>query len=444
MYMDKATLSYSAILGMWPDTGLTQDRYNNVNTIFYVGFFAGQIPGPYITQHFHLRPLMVIITFAWLVIIFLHCAATSYGGVIALRFFLGLTESSVIPILTSTNAMFLTQNERDATQPLFYLSCLSSSIPIGFIAYGVIYADAAIGDWRVLNIIIGGITLITCGVVWWQYPNNPTDARFLSVEEKVWTIRRMLASTNASIEQNKFKRHQAIECIKDYTTWLFVLALFLQQLANNLPYQQTILYQQMGGILNLDSTLVTVAGAGFSMLWAFLATGFMAYFPQTSYLTAIWSVFPSLLGSILAVSLPISNSVGILGAICMAAQTFGVQWIIIIGLAKGSARSQTKMKVRAALLMAGYSVANIISPQLWQEKDSPRFVPAWVVQIVLSFVTAPVVLAITWYIFAQRNKKRQRVERKTALVRVGDEEVEVPVAALDLTDLEDESYIYPL
>ncbi|CAI4629592.1 ASN_collapsed_G0034890.mRNA.1.CDS.1 [Saccharomyces cerevisiae] len=34
LYMDKATLSYDSILGFFEDTGLTQNTYNTVNTLF--------------------------------------------------------------------------------------------------------------------------------------------------------------------------------------------------------------------------------------------------------------------------------------------------------------------------------------------------------------------------------------------------------------------------
>lgn len=448
MYMDKATLSYLSILGFWEATGLDQNKYNNVNTIFYVGFFIGQVPGPYISQKFSLKYLMLGITLLWSVIIFLHCAAFNYAGVIFLRFFLGLTESLAIPIMTTTNAMFLTQNERDKTQPIFYASCLASPIPIGFIAYGVIYAGASIGDYRVLNIIIGGLTLILSIIIFLFYPNTPIDASFLNSTEKVWVVRRVQNSTNATIKQNILKKNQAVECLKDPITWLFCLIFFLQQLANNLPYQQTLLYEQMGGISNLNSTLVTVAGAGFAVVWAFLACLFMHLRPNSSFFTGIWTIIPSLLGSILAVSLPLSNSIGMLGSICMASQAFGVQWIIVFGLAKGTARSQTKTNVRAALMMASYSVLNIISPQLWQDRYAPRYVPAWIVQIVLSFVTAPVILGIIWYVLARRNQERRaKFEEVDRFGYVKDDEgneLKVSVAALDFTDLEDTTYIYPL
>lgn len=449
MYMDKATLSYSSILGLWETTHIGQDQYNNINTLFYVGFFIGQLPGTYFVQRFPLSKVLFGIAILWSIHIFLICAAYNYAGLMALRFFLGFLEALAVPLLTTTNGMFMTKDERAATQPIFYASCMSSPIPIGFIAYGVIYANVSFQGYRLLNIIIGVLTLILAAVVWFFYPDNPSTAKFLTLEEKVWVIRRVQRTQLNTIEQKKFKKSHAVEALKDPVSWLFVGYFLLQQLANNLPYQQTILYEQMGGISNLDSTLVTVAGAGYAVLWSVGASLFMYIFPNTSFFTAIWSLAPAWVGSVVAVSLNLNNSIGMLAAICMASQSFGVSWIVVFGLTSSTAGSSYSKRVtRNAMVLCAYSVANIISPQLWQARDAPRYVPAWVVQIVLSFSVAPALVGIAWFILHRRNKKR------LADIKDGDrigyvkddsgEKIAVDIATLDLTDLEDKTFIYPL
>ena len=448
MYMDKATLSYSSISGFWEATGLDQNKYNNVNTIFYVGFIVGQLPGTYLIQKLSISKLIFGITFFWSIDIFLHCAAYNYAGVIVLRFFLGLLESVAIPIMLTTNGMLLSQHVRELTQPVFYASCMASPIPIGFISYGVLYAGADIGDWRVLNIIIGGLTLILSVFVFFSYPDNPINASFLTTEEKVWVIRKVQNTSHQSIEQKMFKKHHAIEAFKDPISWLIVGFFLLQQLANNLPYQQTILYEEMGGLSNLNSTLVTVAGAGFAVLWSLAACLFMIWKPRKTCLTIIWTTLPSLAGSIAAVSLPLTNAIGVLAAISLASQSFGVGWICAFGLGQTTAgASYTKRLVRNAMFMVSYSVANIISPQLWRAKDAPNYIPAWVVQIVLSFFTAPVLIGTVWFILHRRNKERlTTLDEKLKVGHVKNDEgevFEVNVVALDLTDLEDKTFIYP-
>lgn len=448
MYMDKATLGYSSISGFWEHTGLDQNKYNNVNTIFYVGFIVGQFPGTYLILKYRLSKLMFVITVFWSIIIFLHCAAYNYAGVIVLRFFLGFFESVSIPILTTTNGMFFSRHFREMTQPIFYVSCMASPIPIGFISYGVLHAKTTFGDYRVLNIIIGGLTLFLSVLVYFVYPDNPIDAKFFTTEEKVWIIRNVQGTSHISIEQKTFKAHHAKECFKDYVTWLIAGFFLLQQLANNLAYQQTLLFTNYGGITNLDSTLVSVAGAGFAVLWSVAACLFLWIFPSTTCLTIIWTTLPALVGSIVAVSLPWSNTIGELAAISMASQSFGVGWICVLGLAQTTAgASYTKRITRNAIMMFTYSIANIISPQLWQERDAPRYRPAWIVQIVLSFFTAPALIGVVWFILRRRNIQRRALigsEKEVGIVKDDQgNKIVTNIAALDFTDLEDKTFIYP-
>lgn len=449
MYMDKATLSYSSILGLWDATGLDQNKYNNVNTLFYVGFAVGQIPGTFALQKFPLSKVLFAITFLWSALVFLICVATNYPGVLMLRFFLGFLEASAIPLLTTTNGMFMTQNQRAQTQPIFYISAMASPIPIGFIAYGVLFSKSqTVAPYKILHVIIGGITLLLAVLIWFCYPDNPAQSKFLSTKEKVWTIRRVQATQQNTIEQKKFKRHHAVEALKDPISWLICGFFLLQQLANNLPYQQTILFEEMGGISNLNSTLVTVAGAGYSVLWASFASLILYLFPNTSCFCVIWSLLPSWTGSIVAVSLSIKNSIGMLAAICLASQSFGVAWICAYGLASTTAgASYSKRLARNAMVMVAYSIANIISPQLWQKRDGPKYVPAWIVQIVLSFTVAPALIGVVWFVLSRRNKERRANAKegdRVGYVEVDGVLTQVDVAMLDQTDLEDKTFIYPL
>ena len=450
MYMDKATLSYSSILGLWENTGIDQNKYNNINTLFYVGFLLGQLPSPYILQKFPLSKVLFVIVVLWSVLIFLICAAYNYPGILMLRFFLGFVEALAIPLLTTTNGMFMTKDERATIQPIFYASCMASPIPIGFIAYGIAYLHSSFPGYKVLNIVIGGVTILLAVIVWFFYPDNPAKAKFLSVEEKVWVIRRVQRTQLNTIEQKHlFKRAHAIEAFKDPISWLITGFFLLQQLANNLTYQQTLLYEEMGGVSNLGLTLVTVAGAGYAVLWALFASGVMYFFPNTTCFCVIWSTLPAWVGSIAAVSLNLKNSIGMLAVTCMASLSFGVPWICAFGLAASTAgASYSKRLTRNSMVMGAYSVANIISPQLWQSRDAPRYVPAWIVQIVLSFTIAPGLIGIVWIILSRRNKARLAAlhegDRTGYVEDESGAKIEVDVSALDLTDLEDKTFIYPL
>lgn len=207
LYADKGTASYTSIFGMWKDTNMNQNRYNNSTTLFYVGYIVGQV-NLILVQKFPIGYLLSILCFVWSLLIFMHAVATNYQTIYALRFLLGFVESIAVPILNITMGQFLNAKEKSWTASLFYITCLGNDIVLGFIAYGLLHVTATIRIWKLFMIVIGSISILTTIFVILIYPNNPTTAKFLSVKERVWVIRRVQKTTGSSIEQKVIKKHQ--------------------------------------------------------------------------------------------------------------------------------------------------------------------------------------------------------------------------------------------
>ncbi|BDD60290.1 hypothetical protein MAP00_005429 [Monascus purpureus] len=419
LFVDKATLSYGSLLGIFESTHINNTQFNNLNTLFYTGYIVAQGPGHYLMQRLPLGPYVGVSVFLWAVIVFLHCVASNYGGLIVLRLLLGAIEASLVPAMEITLGMFFPPDERALLQPLFWTSCLGAPVPAGFIA-------------------------------------NPSKARFLTTEEKVYTIRRVHESTKSSIEQKVFKPHQFWETVRDPVSWLFGLQAFTLMMANNLNLQQNLIFVQMG-VSNLGSTLVSAASGGFSVACSIVAAGLLRLFPNNA---AYWGVFwciPALAGGIATVTVPWHNRIGLLASIIIAGNTFGITYICALGWTTSSTSGHTKKLTRNVIFMAGYGIANIIAPQIWVAKDAPRYYPAWIVQIVISWVGTPVILLIIRFILSRRNKeRRQWIAEQAAQGKYGvgyvEEttedgqvvKVEVDISLLDMTDLENKYFIYPL
>lgn len=448
LYADKATASYTSIFGMWDDTNLDQNRYNNSTTLFYVGYILGQV-NLILLQKFPVGRVVAVLSFLWSLIIFLHTVASSYQGVYTLRFFLGFVEAIAVPALNVTMSQFLTADEKSWTAPLFYTTCLGNEIVIGFIAFGILHIKPKIAIWKLFMIVIASISLVVTGLVCLLFPDNPTNAKFLSLKEKVWVIRRVQKTTGSSIEQKVIKRYQIVEALKDPISWLFCAFFFCNQLSNNLVYQEKILFKQLG-VSTLGSTLVSVAYGGFSVTCAILASIIMGKKNNvTAYSVVFWSLFP-LVGSISMVSLNWDRTYALLAMICLCAPK-GIAWILMFSWTSTSTSGYTKKMTRNALIMLSYGVSNIIAPQIWRAKDGPRYYPAWIIQIIFAFFLAPLSALTIRFILARRNMRRAISPNEEVIVGViGGMSIESSslikgnIALLDLTDLENEKFVYPL
>ncbi|KAK2757399.1 transporter PB1C11.03 [Colletotrichum kahawae] len=455
LFVDKSTLGYAAILGLFEETGIRQAQYNNLNTMFYVGYLAFQWPGHYLMQRLPFGKYVAITVFIWAVIIFLHCVATRYAGLVVMRLALGAAEAVIVPAMEVTIGMFFNRHEQSFLQPVLWITCQAAPILTGFISYGLLWSTGPVLPWKLLHIVTGGLTLILAIWVWIDYPSNPAEARFLTLEEKVQVIRRVHKAQQSSIEQKHFKKEQFIETMKDPVSWLFALQSFTLMYSNNLNYGQKNLITTSIGIKPLGSTLVAAAGGAFGVACCIVATLALRRWPSNLALHGTVWCMPAVAGGIAMTTVDWEQKIGLLGCLILAASTYGVTYIIALGWTTSTAAGYTKKLTRNVMFMLGYSVGNLVSPQIWIPSNAPRFYGAWVSMITVSWVGTPVILWIIRFILARRNAERREYiaslsdDEREGYVEQVDENgevirVKVDIAVLDLTDLQNKQFIYPI
>lgn len=351
--------------------------------------------------------------------------------------------------------MWYTPDEQAIMAAIFWISCDAVGIPGGLIAYGVQLLPH-VRPWKVYWGIIGAVSFVVAVLVFFFYPDNPATYKYFTVEERVHVIRRIKAATHSSIEQKVVKKLQLREALTDPITWLFTVFSFLLMLCNNISFQSTIIYTQLG-LSHLQSTLVAVALSGWSTVLLIVGSLLLTKFKsQTAYVSTIYSAI-CLLGAILVVALPLSDSYGILAGIFLTNGT-GLTYIVAFCWCQSSAAGYTKRLIRTGMWMIAYGVVNMIAPQIWRSQDKPRYYMAWGIQIGGSWFAAPLILLWIRYILSRRNKERKqllqdiaegKVEDETGFVTTVDENgneirEKVDISMLDLTDLENKRFIYPL
>ncbi|CDH09162.1 uncharacterized protein ZBAI_00946 [Zygosaccharomyces bailii ISA1307] len=131
LYSDKATLSYDAIFGLFEDTGLKQNTYNDTNTLFYVGYIIGQINLVFV-QRYPLSRVMTVLTSLWTIIFFLYRVALNHQGILALRF-LGFVEGVAVQASNLTMCQFLTPDEKNSYSPCGAFQPWASKFQLGLL-----------------------------------------------------------------------------------------------------------------------------------------------------------------------------------------------------------------------------------------------------------------------------------------------------------------------
>ncbi|OQV10114.1 hypothetical protein CLAIMM_14158 [Cladophialophora immunda] len=452
MYVDKQTLGSSAILGIFKDAHLNSNQYNWLSSIFYFGYLLAEWPQNRALQHFPVGKWLAFMLILWGGVTLLHIPCNNFASLFVVRFFLGTCEACIVPAFLLTMSMFFTYREQSILMPIMWASGNSSPITSGLISYGVPWIKTgSFAPWKWFMVITGGITIIFGVIVWFRFPDNPLQADFLTLQERAQAVLR-IKENHSGIEQKYFKRHQFIEALRDPKTWLFFFHAWSQEMANGVTNQYSLIINSFGFTV-LQTTLLGCV-TGLTALVSLLAAAVVLW--KTHNCRAWVSVIayvPGVLASALLIGLPWTDRWGLIWGIWIRSTT-GIPYAVVMVWAANASAGHTKKTTVIALYHIGYGLGNILSPQLFQPRWKPRYIPTWTIILVVAVILPSFIILYLRYYLVKENKRRdalvarERVSKTGVVESITEEGVTVTHSVdnnqLDLTDRENLTFRYVL
>src|SRR4030081_3649265 len=140
-YFDRTNIAY-ATLGMKGDLGLTDSVFGTASGIFFIGYFALQIPGALLVERWSARWLLSLTLIIWGALTtltgFVRTPLELYGA----RFLLGAAEAGFFPgVIVYLSHWFIYQDRAKA------VARFMAAIPIGFMLGGPIAGSILRVHW---------------------------------------------------------------------------------------------------------------------------------------------------------------------------------------------------------------------------------------------------------------------------------------------------------
>lgn len=149
----------------------------------------------------------------------------NYAGLMAVRFFLGLTEAGLFPGIGYFLSCWYRRDEFGIRMAIFFSGAALAGSFGGLLAAAIALMDGVGGKkgWAWIFILEGLATILVGVASFWMVQDFPDKASFLSPDDRKRALRRLADDKQASAGHEQFEMTYFWESVKDWKTYLYAI-----------------------------------------------------------------------------------------------------------------------------------------------------------------------------------------------------------------------------
>ncbi|KAF7985053.1 hypothetical protein HWV62_8899 [Athelia sp. TMB] len=411
-------LGNAKVAGLEKSLKLTDHQYEIAVTALYVPYIVAELPANLILRWVGPRILLPALLTMWGITATLQGLVTSFGGLVTVRFFLGLMEGPMFPGIVLYLSSFYTREELSLRVALFFSAASLSGAFSGLLAAAIENMNGVGGKpgWAWIFFLEGLFSVLMGILGFFVIPSTLQGSKFLSQEQKDLLERRLERDRPSLGVNDKFSFRDLLHSAKSLHvilvfimffglgTTLFGLALFLPTIV---------------GALGFSANRTQLLSVG-PFATAFALTLVVAYLSDRYKTRGIPAAFTSILAVIgYAVYLTSTNKHITYGSLYLTVP--GVYAAAPIMSAWMANNSEPHYR-RASSVAFGFIATNaggILSTWSFPSKEAPRYTKTTIMNLTLSAVV--VVVSLANMLILDRKNKQKIQKRADVLAPYGDD-----------------------
>ncbi|KAH8660100.1 major facilitator superfamily domain-containing protein [Xylariales sp. PMI_506] len=337
-------------------------------------------------------------------------ACSSFAGLATTRFLLGMAEATISPGFVAVTGIWWTRQEQ-ASRSTAWISFLGVGSFVGvLLAYGVGHIQGAISSWKIICLLLGGITVVWGALFLVMVPDSPTNVKWLNEQEKVIAIQRLIDNKTGT-KSRRFVKAQIIEAATDPKIILLGLIVFVNSVASGgLSFGSLII--SGFGFSAITTTLLNLPLSTVQIISQFLLGWLSGKIPNSRLHIASVAMITPIIGTCLINQLPETNRWGRLVGVWILG-TYPAGFMIILALLATNVAGSTKRSVASGWVFVCYCLGNIAGPQFFKSTEAPAY-HSGIVAMLCGFTLDLVGNQILRMLYVIENRKRDKaLEGKT-------------------------------
>ncbi|PHH62803.1 hypothetical protein CDD81_6695 [Ophiocordyceps australis] len=370
--LDKATLSYASIFGLVEDTNLVGSQFSWLGSIVSLAQLVMQLPVCYALVKLPIGKFTSAMVLAWGLTLMGMTWASNFSQLMLARFLLGAFEASVGPSFIAITQMWWRRREQTMRIGSWY--CMNGLTWVfgSLVTYGLASIHSHMRPYQIIFLFFGVITVAVGAVMFYWMPDSPTDAKFLTNNDKLIAIER-LRDNQMGVMSREWRHAHFFEALRDTKTWLWFAIIFCASVpSNGISTFGPLIIQSF--VSNPFHTMLFNVPIGISHVIAVSVSAYasMKWKLKGPVIAAL--CIPPIIGLSILLHYPhdVAHRAVLLAGYFLLSTFTGITPLIYSWSSQNTA-GDTKRKTTSAIVFIGASAGNVCGPLLFKPEEGPAY-----------------------------------------------------------------------